>query len=209
MSEALFMTIITISTVGYGETNTLTEQGRLFTGLLIFLSIGSMTFFTASLTSLIVKCDLNGWFVSRRMIAMAQQVHNHTIICGSDAMAQIIIDQLLKLGKPIVVIGNNATELEEIKSRFPSVPVIEGCPKSELALADANVLYADNIVTTMEQELDNLLISITCKDLRKDIKVIARSDDPKTASRLTKAGIDHVICPVQLSGLAAVQLLAN
>ena len=143
------------------------------------------------------------------MLKMASQMKNHTIVCGTGIMAQVIIDCLDKQNQPVVVVGENPTELAIIKRRHPKLPVIEGSPTSEIALADANLLSAQTVVATLEKEFDNLLISMTCKDLGNRIRVIARTDDPSMAGRLTKAGIDDVICPFQLTGHFAANMIID
>ena len=89
--DGLFMTIITMSTVGYGETHQLTPAGRCFTTLLIFCCIVGMTYWTASLTSFIVEQDLSGSLARRRMLRMISKLKEHVVICGSGPMAQALV----------------------------------------------------------------------------------------------------------------------
>jgi len=209
IGESFYMTIITMSTVGYGETRELSEVGRLFTCGLIVISIATMTLTTASFTSFLISNSLSGKFWKRRMQKMAARLKNHTIICGTGLISLVILDRLHRQKLPVVVVGDDRDEIEEIKRRFPDVPVIEGCPKSEITLADANVLRAKTVVATLDDEFDNLLISMTVKDLGKKIRVIARSENPNLSGRLKKAGIDHVICPFLVTGQLAADLIVD
>ena len=88
--------------------------------------------------------------------------------------------------------------------------VVEGVPTNELNLADANVLNASHVVAALPSDLDNLLISITCRDLNEDIAVYAESNDLTVANRMRKAGVDKVVNPSQLCGMhVSEQILAK
>lgn len=207
LADSFFMTVITISTVGYGETNTLTEAGRWFTSGLIFLSLISMTGWTAILTSFIVECDLGGHFQRRKTARMIASFKDHTIVCGSGLMAQAVIERLARKRSDVVVIDNNVKQLAEFKKKFRRVQTIEGDATSELNLAKANILTARHVVAAMDSELDNLLIGITCKDMGEGIAVIARSNNSAISNRMRKAGIDEVISPSQLGGQRVTDLI--
>lgn len=207
IADSFFMTVITMSTVGYGETNELTEAGRWFTSGLIFLSLISMTGWTAILTSFIVECDLGGQFQRRRTARMIASFKDHIIVCGSGLMAQAVVDRLARKRADIVVIDSDAQQLAEFKKKFRRVQTIEGDATSELNLARANILAAKHIVAAMESELDNLLIGITCKDIGDGVSVIARSNNAAISNRMRKAGIDEVISPSQLGGQRATDLI--
>ncbi len=205
--ESFYMSVITLSTVGYGETRELSETGRWFTAGLIFISIAGLSCFTASLTSLFVEGDLSGEFRKKKAKKMATALKGHTVICGTGVMAKTIIDELTRKGVQIVVVDDNSCELEVIRRRYPDVTIIEASAVDEMALFDANILSAKNVVAALPSDFDNLLISMTCKDLGTDIQVVARTDDLRIAGRMMKVGVDNVICPYQLSGEYAANLI--
>jgi voltage-gated potassium channel len=207
--ESFYMSVITLSTVGYGETRELSPPGRMFTTGLIFISVAGLSCWTASLTSLFVEGDLSGTFRKKKAKKMAASLSNHTIVCGSGMMAKTIVEELTRKEIPVVLVDDDPKELEIIRRRYPSVPIIEAAAIDELALFDANVLTAKNVVAALPSDFDNLLIAMTCKDLGTDIKVVARTDDSRIAGRMLKAGVDNVICPFQLSGEHAAQLIAG
>ena len=200
IDDGFFMTVITLSTVGYGETQPLTDVGRLFTSVLIFSCLVVMTLWSASLTSFIVGNELSGQFLRRRMLKMVARVKDHTIICGAGLMGQAIVDALLKKKQPVVVIDNDEQVLESLRRRYSGIMVIHGSATNELTLADANVLDAKHVVASMSSEVDNLLVAITCKDMKHNINVYARSDDTTIANRMRKAGVDEVISPSLIGG---------
>lgn len=207
LSDGLFMTMITISTVGYGETNELTGIGRSFTVVLIVACLVTTTCWTAALTSFLVENDLSGRFTRRRMKRMIDRLKNHTIVCGTGLMAQAVIERLMPKRVPIVLIDDDSASIEALKRRFRKLLVVEGKGTSELALAQANITEAKNIVAATESEVDNLLIGITCKDLDSNVTVIAHSNDISIANRMRKAGFDEVISPIQLCGERVADLI--
>jgi voltage-gated potassium channel len=206
-ADGLFMTVITLSTVGYGETNELTANGRNFTSLLIFLCLVSMTYWSASLTSFIVEQELNGHFARKRVIKMISQLKEHVVICGSGPIAKALIERLTRKRIPVVLVDENKEELDGLKRRFRKLHVLVGSPTNEMILAEANVIDAKTVVAAMPSEIDNLLVGITCKDLGGEVEVIARSNDPLLGNRMRKAGIDEVVSPSQLCGEHMAQLI--
>lgn len=209
LDDCFFMTVVTISTVGYGETNELTDLGRLFTSILIFVSLVSMTGWTAMLTSFIVGCDLSGHFQRRRTTRMIDAMKDHTIVCGTGLLANVVVEQLMRQRMPVVLIDSDSQALDAIKEKFRKLQVICGRPTDELTLAKANVLTAKHVVAATESEVDNLLVGITCKDLGNDISVIAESNDVAIANRMRKTGIDEVISPSQLGGQRVTELILS
>ena len=131
---------------------------------------------------------------------MAEMLQGHTIICGSGTMAKTILEILVRKQVSVVVIDNDPEELKVIRRRYPNIPVIESPAIDELALANANILDAKTVIAALDSDFDNLMISMTCKDIGSNVKVVARSDDVQVASRLMKIGVEKVICPYQLSG---------
>lgn len=208
-ADGFFMTIITLSTVGYGETHELSQYGRWFTSALILMCFVGMTCWTAALTSFLVDADLGGNLIQRRMLRMISKLTGHTIVCGTTQMAEAIIERLVRKRKEVVVIDNDSEKLEELRRRFKRIMVVEGSPTNELHLAKANVLSAAHLVAALPDEVDNLLISITCKDLGENISVYAKSNDLTIANRMRKAGVQEVICPSQLCGNRVSDLILS
>ena len=194
-----FMTIITASTVGYGETHELSSIGRVFTAALIVLCVICMTLVTASLTSFILEHDLSGNFARKRMQKMIAKLKNHTIVCGCGPMAEAIIERLVRNRVSVVVVAEDKEKLEALGRRFRKLLFSRALPPTSCCWPKAGVLKASNVVAALESEVDNLLVAITCKDMGRNIAVFARSNDITIANRLRKAGAE-VISPNQLCG---------
>lgn len=199
-SDGFFMTAITASTVGYGETHELSRQGRSFTAGLIAVSVIAMTCWNAALTSFLVDGDISGRYFRRKNLRMIAGMRNHTVVCGTTKVAQAVVDRLVRRQVEIVVIGENKSALEEIRKVSDRIATLEGMPTSELVLANANIMSASAVVAVLESEVDNLLVGITCKDLGTNVSVLARAETAAVGNRMRKAGIDEVICPPEICG---------
>lgn len=208
-SDGFFMTVITLSTVGYGETQALTADGRTFTSALIFLSLVSMTWWSAALTSFVVEQDLGGSLKRKRMQKMIDDLKEHTVVCGAGQMAEAIIERLVRARIPVVLVDADSARLTELKRRFRRLLTVEGNPTDELVLCKANILTAQHVVAATDSEIDNLLISITCKDMGQGVRVIARSNDFTVSNRMRKAQVDEVISPCQICGDRIADLITG
>ena len=207
VADSVYMVIITMSTVGYGEVQDLTPVGRMFASGLITVSIVLMACWTAGITSFLVSGQLTGQFQRRRDQKMIHQMKDHVVVCGGGTTALTVIQQLVMQGKSIVAIANDPAEMRAIKNISSEIPVIEDDPKSELALIDSNVLNAAHLVAAAEDDYDNLLIVITGKGLGVDIRVISFAQSTELASRMFKVGADDVVCPLVIGGEHVANLI--
>ena len=138
---------------------------------------------------------------------MISKLKDHVIICGSDSMAQALIERLVRKRIPVVMIDDDKSKIDALKQRFRQLFVVEGNATNELTLAEANVFSAHSVVAAMHSEVDNLLVGITCKDMGQEIAVYARSNDALLGNRMRKAGIDEVVSPSQLCGDRVADLI--
>ena len=138
---------------------------------------------------------------------MISSMKNHTIVCGTGLMANVVVQRLMRKNVDVVLVDADNTRLHSMKEKFRKLQIICGNPTDELVLAKANVLTAMHVVAATDSEVDNLLIGITCKDLGHEISVIAESNDASIANRMRKSGIDEVISPSQLGGQRVTELI--
>lgn len=207
--DSIYMTLITISTVGFGEIQELTMAGRVFTSVLIMFSLMLMACWTSGITSILVSGELSGRFQKQRDRKMIDKMQEHVIVCGGGVIASTVIRELSVQGKPVVAITNDASEIELLKRTNPEIPILQDDPKSELALADAAVFRASYIVAASESDFDNLLITITGKGLGTNIRVLSCAQSTELASRMLKVGADEVICPFIICGEHVAELITG
>lgn len=206
--DSIYMTVITLSTVGFGEVQELTDRGRMFTSMLITVSIVLMACWTAGITSFLISGELTGRFQVQKEQKMIASMQDHTVVCGGGVTALTVISRLAAEGQPVVAVTNDDAEVEVIRRTCPEVPVVEDDPKSELAMMDANVLAAKHLVAAVDEDFDNLLITITGKGLGTEIRVISFAHSPALASRMMKVGADEVVCPLVIGGEHVAELIS-
>jgi len=138
---------------------------------------------------------------------MIAQLQGHVIVCGSGLVAQAVVERLIRRRLDVVVVDDDQEALDRLRQRHRRLLVVSGQSTDELTLAEANVTKADVVVAALENELDNLLVTITCKDLGTGVRVIAHSNDATIGNRLRKAAVDEVVSPVQLSSDCIANLI--
>ena len=141
------------------------------------------------------------------MLKMISEYKNHTIICGSGLIGQVILERLLRKRQQVVLVDKDEACLERLRKKYRRLLVVAGDPTEEQTLAEANVLNASNVIAVTDDDVHNLLISITCKDLGNSIRVLAKSNNGSITTRMMKAGVDEVISPCHISGNYAADVL--
>jgi len=209
LADSLYMTLITLSTVGFGEVQELSAGGRLFTSLLITFSFVLVACWTAGFTSILVSGELSGQFQIQQEKRMINALQGHTVVCGGGATALTVIIRLAAEDKPVVAITQDETEIAAIRRMAPDVPIVQADPKSELALIDANAINAKYLVAGTASDYDNLLITITGKGLGTGICVMSCAQSTELASRMLKVGADEVICPLIIGGEHVASLITD
>ena len=201
--EALYMTVITISTVGFTEVRPLDGPGRLFTILLILTGAGFIAFNIAYFTQLLLDSNLLELHRRRKLKKLLSQLKEHYIVCGYGQMGQIVVDELLRAGIPVVVIEND----ESLLPRFTEKGIMHliGDATDEGNLIDAGVQRAKGVVAVVGRDTENVFIVLTARDFNKDLLILARAGTPGTDKRLMKAGADRVVSPFAIGASLIAQ----
>ncbi|TWU02164.1 potassium channel family protein [Stieleria varia] len=209
VADSVYMTVITLSTVGFGEVQELTPKGRMYTSVLIAISSVLMAGWTAGITSFLVSGQLTGRFQRQRDRKMISRMQDHVVVCGGGITALTVIAKLVGEGKQVVAIASATSEIEAIRQISPEIPVVEEDAKSELAMMDANILHAKYLVAATESDYDNLLVVITGKGMGTNIRVISFAHSTELASRMFKTGADDVVCPLVIGGEHVASLISD
>ena len=197
-ADSFYMSVITLSTVGYGEANELSAAGRIYTSILIICSMLVVTCWTAGITSMVVSGEFSHALYQTKANKMAKKSKEHTIVCGDGLFVEMVLRQLLFEDQKVVFLASDQDQIKKISKKFAGVPVIEGTPLDEDSLLAASIANASNLVAVMDSEHDNLLISMTAKELNEDLNVMAKADSDPVATRMRRCGIDGVISPLRL-----------
>ncbi|MEN8255142.1 MAG: potassium channel protein [Verrucomicrobiota bacterium] len=206
-SDCFYMTIITVSTVGFGEVHELSGLGRILTTLLIFFGVGLMAYCLTRLVEFLFQRSLTNVLGRRTMMKRIAQMKQHTIICGYGRTGSRVVAELQAANKPFVVIEQN----EEIAKRLgeQNIPYIAGDATEEETLEAANICEADSLVATLDSDAENLFLTLTASGLCADLRIIARVHDPENTRKFQKAGAARVVSPIASGANQIAQLITR
>lgn len=194
LGRAFYFTVITLSTVGYGDEG-ISETARLFASGLILCGIGTCTYALSQMVQFAVSRQM-AW--RQKMQRHIDQLEDHFIICGLGRVGQAVSDQFTEAAMPVVVVEQSAERAEW--ARNEGQLVVEGSATEDEALILAGVQRARGIVCASPSDSDNLVMTLTARELNPDINIIARIDNPQSDTRFKRAGATHVISPAMISG---------
>ncbi len=199
--EALFMTIITVSTVGYGVVKPLSETGIFFTTLLIIFSFVILAVVVENIASYFLDEDLRKLIKYRRMRKTLQKISGHVIVCGYGRNGRHAVEELLLHDETVVVIEQKHNVIVENELEHnDDIYLIEGDATNEETLLAANVKQAKALITTLPIDADNVFVVLTAREFNPDMLIISRASDDRSESKLRRAGANYVILPDSVGG---------
>jgi voltage-gated potassium channel len=198
--DALYMTTITLSTVGFQEVHPLSSGGRLVAMALILGGTGSLAYGLSVVTAFIIEGELRDILGKRRMEKALERLHGHVIVCGAGETGKHVVEELLKTRTPCVVIEQNLARCRHLE-RFGSIPVIEGDATDGDLLTRARIAVARGLITTLPSDKDNLFVILTARELNPKLRIVSRAVEDESLPKLRKAGADAVVSANQMGGL--------
>lgn len=198
--DALYMTSITLSTVGFGEVQALSPNGKIFTSILIFSGITVVVYTLGNITKFFIEGELRSYLRWRKMDKKIAKLNDHYIVCGAGRTGTKIISDFLKKGLNFVVVENDEKTIEKLKEiyREKILYVIGDATKDE-TLLQANVKSAKVLISVLSTDADNLFLTLTTKDLNEKIQVITRAVDASSEKKLKRGGADFIISPFEIA----------
>jgi voltage-gated potassium channel len=203
--DAFYMTMITISTVGFSEIIPLTHVGRTITVIVIILGISVGTYTITLIVRWFVEGELRNIFGRLRVQKQISALKDHFIICGFGRIGRIICKELREDNIDFVVIEQDAASLEGIEHE--QYLFLEMDATSEEALIKAGIMKAKGLVSVVNSDANNVFITLTAKGLRPDIFVLARATEDKNEEKLTRAGATRVISPYLIGARRMAEVL--
>jgi len=203
--DCIYMTAITISTIGYGEVVDLSHNpaGRIFTTLFIILSLGTIAFAVSSITAFIVEGELKNLLGRRRMEKDIAKLKDHYVVCGSDETAQTIIQELVQTRRDFVVIEPAKERLDRLAA-LGNILYVQDDPSEDAALLKAGIDRAKGIFPCLPTDEANLFVTITARSLNPRLRIVAKGIDLRSHQKMKKAGADGVVSPTFIGGMRMV-----
>ncbi len=207
--EALYMTVITISTVGFKEVHELDRSGQAFVVVLIISGLTILTYTLSSVGRVIVEGSLQRYVGRQRMAREIESIKNHFVICGHGRMGQILCEELEREGVPFVVIDGNTETAEQLRQL--GYKVVEGDATEDAVLQQAGVSRAKGLVAVVSRDVDNLYITLSarqmCRQDNPELYILSRAADKQAGEKIQRAGADRTISPYVIGGMRLVQAL--
>ncbi len=204
--DGLYMTVITLSTVGYGETapgHDSSTAARVFTMGLILVGVGLLLYVISAVTAFFVEGQLTDILRRRKMEKQIENISDHIIVCGAGLHGIPIIGELAAIGERMVVIESDPDHVQAAL-RVAEFLHVDDDASSEDVLEHAGVRRAKGLIATLPDDKDNLFIIFTARQLNPRLRLVARGIDQKRADRLRKAGADAVVYPDFIGALRIV-----
>ncbi|MFC2113044.1 potassium channel family protein [Bacteroidota bacterium] len=207
-TQAFYMTIITIATVGFQEVHPLSVSGMWFTSFLIVISFGIFVYAVTSMSRYIIDGVIGNYYRDRKARKRVKKLDNHVIICGYGRNgSQAVID--LKMRKvPYIVIENNPEIVESLRD-IEDILYIEGDATQDEILHNAGISDARALITTLPVDADNLYVVLTAKEINPSLTIISRASNEKSNRRLKRAGASNVIMPDRVGGQQMAKLVTQ
>lgn len=207
--KVIFMTAITISTVGYEDMLDVEHSviGEIYTIILIITGMGTVLYAVSSVTAFIVEGELKNILTEHSKFRRLKKMKNHTIICGAGDTGYQVIRELKLRNEQCVVIDLDINVLEMIKKDFPDFIYISKDATEESTLKEAKIETAKSLVATLSNDKDNLFLVITARFLNPDLKIISRAIDLSIESKLIRAGANYVVSPNYIGGMRIASML--
>ena len=205
--DSLYMTVITLTAVGYEEVWHLSRVGRVYTMCLLIGGLTWMGLWFANITSFFVELDLKDALRRRRNMKEISRMKDHIIVCGCGRTGRQVAQELETMTNQYVIIERDPGRIEQLREFLPNAHVIEGDATHDHVLLEAGLMEAKGLVTCLSKDTDNLFVCLSARDMAGKVKIVARAYEEETMDKLYRAGADHVVSPNVSSAIRMASVL--
>jgi voltage-gated potassium channel len=198
LADSLYVTVQTLTTVGYGDIPPHTATGRAFAVVVMLIGVAGVALFVSTIVQSVVQSELISTFGQRRLSKKMSKLRDHYIICGSGRVGSHLVRDLLAANESFVVIENDQQRAAEFSQR--GVNVIVGDATLEESLRDVGVEHARGLAACLPNDADNVYVVLTARDLNPNLRIVARAAEEQAEAKLLRAGANHVVAPTIIGG---------
>lgn len=201
LTEAIYMTMITISTVGYQEVQPLSAEGRLFTAVYIFFNLGIFAYILSVISTYVFEGELRRMLTNYRILKRMKNLKNHVIVCGFGRNGRKACEELLNSKHTVVIIDSKETvnDNKEVRDN-PDIFFLHGDATHDDVLKSAGIENARALISTMPKDSDNVFVTLTARQLNPGVNIISRASEETSESKLIRAGANKVVMPDAVGG---------
>ena len=207
-TDAFYMTIITIATVGFREVRELTVNGKWFTSFLIFFSFGIFAYAATTFTRYAVDGVFRNYYRDNKLKKRIKKLKDHVVICGYGRNGKQAATELLDHNVPTIIIENDEAVIEKL-IESPEILYIHGDSTQDEILEMASLDKARALITTLPDDAANLFVVLTARELNPRLKIISRASDDNSDRKLKRAGAANVIMSDKIGGQRMAKLVAQ
>jgi len=205
--DAFYMTLITITTVGYEEIHPLSHAGRIFNSFVIFFGVTVIFIASGAMTQTIIELELGDRYGKRRKKKMIDNLHNHFIVCGFGRVGRNASAELQRLEAQILIIDKRSERVE--RAMHAGMLALEADATLDDTLRSAGVMRAKGLIASLPSDAENLFIILSAKTLNPGLTVVTRASEEEAEIKLRRAGADIVFTPYALVGHRIAQALVK
>jgi voltage-gated potassium channel len=204
--DAVYMVVITVFGVGYGEAKPLDNPGlKIFTMGVIIAGCSSGIYVVGGFVSMVAEGEINKALGGRRMFKEIEKLVNHTIICGYGRVGQMLASDLDKAGQPFVIIDNNDGRIQSAQT--DGYLVVKGSASDEETLESAGIARARVLATVLPDDTTNVFITLSARELNPTMEIIARAESPSTEKKLIRSGATRIVLPALIGATKIAQMI--
>jgi voltage-gated potassium channel len=206
-AEALWMVIITISTVGYSERSQSAASVQLLTVAVILVGMSSAVYTFSGFFQLVLEGELERTLGVRRMTRQLEKLRNHVIICGMGRSGRSLARDLTHHNRDFVIVEKDELKIEEAHAE--DFPALFGDAREESVLRQAGIERAQALVSSLPSDADNVFITLTARDMNPDLLILASAEHESTAKKLHQAGAQKVVMPARVSAIQMSRMILH
>jgi len=203
--DSFYMTVITLTTVGYREVFPLSRLGEVFTVVLLFAGLGLILLVAMEIGRTVLEGELREVFGQVRRSRMIENISGHEIVCGFGRMGQAVVEELRRAHRNVVVVESNAEKVQRLKAA--DVPVVAGDATTEAALRSAGIERARGLVACLNDDAHNVYTVLTARSLNPELFIVARAGEEGAEARIMRAGANRVVSPYRHGGVRLAHVL--
>jgi len=211
-ADCIYMTVITVTTVGYGEVLRDMDHAayaRGFTMVLLVFGTGSIVYFASTVTAFIIEGDLRNVLFASRLKKRMKRMKDHVVVCGAGSTGRHVIEELLATAVPVVAIDMREGELREIAAKFPGAEFsyIVGDATDDDVMAQTGLERARGLVAALSSDKDNLYLTVSARQTNPGARIVARCAELSHVEKIRRSGADAVVSPNFIGGMRLVSEL--
>lgn len=196
--DGFYMTLTTITTIGYQELKPLSHSGRIFNSFLIIFGVSALFLSVGAMTQTIIELELQDRYGKRRKKRMINQLHHHFIVCGFGRVGRNASYEFQRANAPFLVIDRS--EQRVAKATDAGMLAVVADATHDDSLREAGVLRARGLIAALPSDAENLFIILSAKTLNPDLTVVTRASEEEAGEKLRRAGADTVFTPYSMAG---------